>query len=71
MRKLAKAENKDTRTMSMASFCEHIWSFVLIIDFEQAKVCWVPIEKIKLLKARQVYYTLCYSNLSVTKMINK
>ena len=26
--------------------CEHISNFLLIIDFEQAKVCWVHIEKI-------------------------
>ena len=26
--------------------CEHISNFVLIIDFEQAKVCWAYIEKI-------------------------
>ena len=25
---------------------EHISKFLLIIDFEQAKVCWVHIEKI-------------------------
>ena len=25
---------------------EHISNFLLIIDFEQAKVCWVHIEKI-------------------------
>ena len=25
--------------------CEHISSFVLIIEFEQANVCWVHIEK--------------------------
>ena len=27
--------------------CEHISNFLLLIDFEQAKVCWVHIEKIK------------------------
>ena len=26
--------------------CQHISNFLLIIDFEQAKVCWVHIEKI-------------------------
>ena len=26
--------------------CEHILNFFIIIDFEQAKVCWVHIEKI-------------------------
>ena len=26
--------------------CEHISNFVLIIGFEQAKVCWAYIEKI-------------------------
>ena len=25
--------------------CEHISNFLLIIDFEQANVCWVHIEK--------------------------
>ena len=25
--------------------CEHISNFFLIIDFEEAKVCWVHIEK--------------------------
>ena len=25
--------------------CEHISNFVLIVDFEQANVCWVHIEK--------------------------
>ena len=25
--------------------CEHISSFVLIVEFEQANVCWVHIEK--------------------------
>ena len=25
--------------------CEHTSKFVLVIDFEQAKVCWVLIEK--------------------------
>ena len=35
--------------MSMASFIinsEHISDSLLIIDFEQEKVCWVHIEKI-------------------------
>ena len=27
--------------------CEHISNFFLLIDFEQTKVCWVHIEKIK------------------------
>ena len=26
--------------------CKHISNFLLIIDFEQAKACWVNIEKI-------------------------
>ena len=25
--------------------CEHTSNFLLIIDFEQAKVCWIHIEK--------------------------
>ena len=32
--------------------CEHISKFLLILDFEQAKVCWVHIEKITLSKTR-------------------
>ena len=28
--------------------CEHILNFLLIIDFEQAKVCWIYIEKMKI-----------------------
>ena len=44
-----KIKNEDTRTMSMALFIinsEHISDSLLIIDFEQEKVCWVHIEKI-------------------------
>ena len=29
-----------------SSFMEHFLNFLLIIDFEQANVCWVHIEKI-------------------------
>ena len=51
--KLFKIKNEDTRTMSMVSFqclyfivnCEHISSFVPIVEFEQANVCWVHIKK--------------------------
>ena len=46
--------------------CEHISNFLLIIDFEQPKVCWVYIEKIW--RQDQVYQVLCCSNLSVTKI---
>ena len=46
--------------------CEHISNFLLIIDFEQPKVCWVYIEKIW--GQDQVYQVLCCSNLSVTKI---
>ena len=34
-------------SITLAVSCEHISNFVLIIDFEQANVCWVHIEKIK------------------------
>ena len=50
--------------MSMASFwclfvkCEHISNFLLIIDFEQAKVCWVHIEKINTFEYKIGYIML-------------
>ena len=48
--KLFKIKNEDTRTMPRSSVfivnCEHISNFLLIINFEQAKVCQVHIEKI-------------------------
>ena len=46
-------KNEDTRMMLMVLFkffivnCEHILNFVLVIDFEQANVSCVNIEKIK------------------------
>ena len=39
--------------------CEHISNFLLIIDFEHAKVCWVHIEKINTFESK-IRYTMCY-----------
>ena len=41
--------------------CEHISNFLLIIDFEQAKVCRVHKDK-HFRKQDQVYHTLSCSN---------
>ena len=54
-------------------FCDIIRLYkklpVLIIDFEQAKVCWVYIEKINTFEDKIRYIMrLCCSNLSVTKI---
>ena len=46
---------------------EHFLNFLLIIDFEQANVCWVHIEKINTFEDKIRYIMRCYSNLSVTK----
>ena len=35
--------------------CEHISNFLLIIDFEQAKVCWVQIKKINTFEDKIMY----------------
>ena len=35
--------------------CEHISSFALIIEFEQANVCWVHIEKKNTFEDKIVY----------------
>ena len=35
--------------------CEHISNFLLIYYFEQAKVCWVHIEKINTFKNKITY----------------
>ena len=49
--------------------CKHISNFLLIIDFEQAKVCWIYIEKINTFEDKIRYIMrLCCSNLSVTKI---
>ena len=42
--------------------CKHISDFLIIIGFEQAKVCWVHIEK-HFWRQDQVYHGLCCSNL--------
>ena len=49
--------------------CEHTSNFLLIIDFEQAKVCWIHIEKINTFEdkiryiMRYVAVILCDQNL--------
>ena len=35
--------------------CKHISNFLLIIDFEQANVCWVHIEKINTFEGKIRY----------------
>ena len=35
--------------------CEHISNFLLIIDFEQAKLCWVHSEKINTFENKMGY----------------
>ena len=35
--------------------CEHISNFLLIIDFEQAKLCWVHSEKINTFEIKMGY----------------
>ena len=35
--------------------CEHISNIVLIVDFEQANVCWVYIEKINTFEDKNEY----------------
>ena len=39
--------------------CEHISNFFLIIDFEEAKVCWVHIEKTNTFEDK-IGYTMRY-----------
>ena len=49
--------------------CDHISNFVLIIDFEQANVCYVHIEKINnFWRVDQVYHASCCSILSMNKI---
>ena len=52
--------------------CEHISNFVLIIDFEQANVFWVNIEKINTFEGK-IRYIMCSVALfqAWTKFINK
>ena len=40
--------------------CEHISNIVLIVDFEQANVCWVYIEKINTFEDKN-WYTMRYA----------
>ena len=40
--------------------CEHISNFPLIIDFEQAKVCWVYIEKVDTFEDKISMYIMYY-----------
>ena len=49
--------------------CEHISNFLIIIGFEQVKICWGNIEKINTFEdkiryiMRYVAVILCYQNL--------
>ena len=60
--------------MPVASFfivnCEHISNFFLTVDFEQANVCLVQIEKTNTFedKIEYIYHTLCCSISSVNKI---
>ena len=47
---------------------EHISNFLLIIDFEQAKICCVHVKKINTFEDKIRYIMLSCSNLSVTKI---
>ena len=52
--------------------CKHISNFVLILDFEQANVCWVHIEKINNFEDKIEYLMRYVVALQVwTKFINK
>ena len=52
--------------------CEHISSFVLIVEFEQANVCWVHIEKTNTFEDKIGYIMRYVAVFSVwTKFINK
>ena len=52
--------------------CEHISSFVLVVEFEQANVCWVHIEKKNTFEDKIRYVMLYVAVFSVgTKFINK
>ena len=50
--------------------CEHTSNFVLIVDFEQANICWVHIEKIKPLEDK-IRYIMRYVFQVWTKFNNK
>ena len=52
--------------------CQHYSSFVLIVEYEQANVCWIHIENVKhFWRKDRVYHTLCCSIFSVKKFISK
>ena len=52
--------------------CEHISSFVLIVEFEQANVCWSHIEKTNTFEDKIGYITRYVAVFSVsTKFTNK
>ena len=52
--------------------CEHISSFVLIVEFEQANVCWVHIEKTNTFEDKIGYIMRYDAVFSMgTKFINK
>ena len=63
--KLFKVKNEDTRRRQWrrSSFfivtCEHVSNFVLIVDFEQATVCWVSIKKMNTFE-NKIGYMKCY-----------
>ena len=48
--------------------CEHISSFVLITEFEQANLCWVHIEKKNTFQDKTIYHALCCRFFSVNKI---
>ena len=47
------------RSSAYIGNCEYISNFLLIIDFEQAKVCWVNIVKINTFEGK-IRYTMLY-----------
>ena len=47
---------------------EHISRFALIVEFEQANVCWVHIEGKHFWRRDRVYHALCCSIFSVNKI---
>ena len=47
--------------------CEHISNLVLIVDIEQANVCWVHIGKTNFWRQDQVYHALCCNMLNMNE----
>ena len=39
--------------------CEHVLHFVLIADFEQARICWVTFENTNIFEG-EIRYIMCY-----------